>query len=236
MFIPMASPRTRVLGLVDGSDEIVAGTTDRGVKTREVHRMLAGQRGDTRYAKSIRGVRGNRIQPRRLRASRWTWLALSVFRWFLSKHRPAVPVMEPREYTGRRFYIRREVELAKYGFSDDSDGCRVGQAGAEAKPHSKGCRQRIRQAMLSDDVGQQRLHAAEQRPAPTEGQQASVTRVEVTQEGQDEEMTEALAASSAWSVRPRSAEMSSRNGGRFTVEEARIRGVRASRRPKAPAS
>ena len=37
------------------------------------------------------------------------------------------------------------------------------------KPHSEGCRERIRQAMLNDDVGQQKLHAAEQRVAPAGG-------------------------------------------------------------------
>ena len=29
------------------------------------------------------------------------------------EHRPAVPVMEPRDYKARRLYIRREVELTK---------------------------------------------------------------------------------------------------------------------------
>ena len=36
----------------------------------------------------------------------------------------------------------------------------MAQVGAEAKPHSEGCRERISQAMMNDDVGQQRLHAA----------------------------------------------------------------------------
>ena len=31
------------------------------------------------------------------------------------ENRPAVPVMEPRDYKARPFCIRREVELAKYG-------------------------------------------------------------------------------------------------------------------------
>ena len=44
--------------------------------------------------------------------------------------------------------------------------------------------------MVSDDVGQQRLQAAEQRLAPAGGHPASATRVEVAQPGQDEEMTE----------------------------------------------
>ena len=68
----------------------------------------------------------------------------------------------------------------------------------------------IRHAMMNDDVGQQRLHAAEPRVAPAGGQLAVATRVEAAQEGPDEEMTEALAASSVRNVRPRAAETSSR--------------------------
>ena len=43
-----------MLGLVDRSDEIVTGTTERVVKARTVHRIPAGQRGEAAYAKSIR--------------------------------------------------------------------------------------------------------------------------------------------------------------------------------------
>ena len=43
-------------GLVDRSDEVVIGTTERVVKARTVDRMPAGQRGDAANAKSIRGV------------------------------------------------------------------------------------------------------------------------------------------------------------------------------------
>ena len=81
-----------------------------------------------------------------------------------SNRKALVPVMEPRDYKARRFYIWREVELAKYGFSDVFEGCRVAQVGAEAKPHSEGYRERIRQAMMNDDVGQQRVRAAERLP------------------------------------------------------------------------
>ena len=76
------------------------------------------------------------------------------------ENRLAVPVMEPRDYKARRFHIRRDVELAKYGFAEDCEGFRVAQSGAEAKPHSGGCCERIRHATMSDDVGQQRMHAA----------------------------------------------------------------------------
>ena len=85
------------------------------------------------------------------------------------ERRLAVPVMERREYKARRFHIRREVELAKCGFADDCEGLCVAQLGAEAKPHCEGCRERIKQAMMNDDVGQKRLHAVEQRIAPAGG-------------------------------------------------------------------
>ena len=76
------------------------------------------------------------------------------------ENRLAVPVMEPRDYKARGFHIWRDVELAKYGFAEDSEGFRVAQSGTEAKPHSGGCRERIRHATKSDDVGQQRMLAA----------------------------------------------------------------------------
>ena len=97
MFMPMEKPKDKgevrncvgiMLGLVDRSDEVVIGTTERMVKARMAHRMPVGQRGDAADAKSIRGVplQPNRAE-RQLRASRWAWLklVLSVFRWLQSR-------------------------------------------------------------------------------------------------------------------------------------------------------
>ena len=56
-----------------------------------------------------------------------------------SREQTRSSIMDPRDYKARRFYIRREVELAKYGFSHDCEECRVAQVGAEVKPHSEGC-------------------------------------------------------------------------------------------------
>ena len=136
--------------------------------------------------------------------------------------------MKRRDYKARRFYIRRGGEVAKYGVSDDCEGCSVAQIGAEAKSRSEGCRERIRQAMMNDDVGQQRLHAAEQRVSPAGEQPSVATRVEAAQEGPDEAMREASAASSARNVR--------HNGCCCTVEKARIGKGRSVRRPESHAS
>ena len=40
-------------------------------------------------------------------------------------------VMEPREDKARWFCIWREVKLAKRGFSEDYEGCRVAASGDE---------------------------------------------------------------------------------------------------------
>ena len=132
--------------------------------------------------------RGNRIQLKQtlcMAQARFVSVPMVAV-----ENRPAVPVMEPRDHKARRLYIRREVEPAKYGFSDDCEGCR----------------ERIRQAMMNGDVGQQRLRAAEQRVSSAGEQPSVATRVEAAQEGPDEAMSQALAASSARNVRPRTAE------------------------------
>ena len=119
--------------------------------------------------------RGNRIQLKQLRASRWAWLklVLQVFRLLQSRTDRQFQSWSRGITKPVGFYTWREVELAKYGFPDDCEECCVARVGAEAKPHSEGCRERIRQAMMNDDVGQQRLRAAEQRGSSA-GEQPSV--------------------------------------------------------------
>ena len=40
----------------------------------------------------------------------------------------------------------------KFGHSENYDGCHAAQLGTEAKPDSEGCRERMRQAMMNDDM------------------------------------------------------------------------------------
>ena len=79
----------------------------------------------------------------------------------------------------------------------------MAQVDAGAKSHSEVCCERIRQVMMNDDVGQQRLHAAEQRVSPAGELQSVATRVEAAQDGPGEAMRQAPAASSARNVKPR---------------------------------
>ena len=57
----------------------------------------------------------------------------------------------------RQSNVHREVELVRYGDSGDCDGCNAQQLRAKAKLDSEGCRARIRQAMMNDDVSGMKL-------------------------------------------------------------------------------
>ena len=118
--------------------------------------MPAGQRSDARHAKSIRGVPWQNLAEA-AEGELVSMARIVAVPMVPSEHRPVVPVVDPREYRARRFYTRREVELVKFGYAENCDGCNAAQLGAEAKAHSEGCRERIRQAMMNDGMGQQRL-------------------------------------------------------------------------------
>ena len=109
----------------------------------------------------------------------------------------------------------------KFGYSDDCDGCNAAQLGHEAYPNREGCQERIRQAMMDDDMGQQRLQEAEQRLATRGGQLAFALREEAAQEGKEVGMTAMHSAGNTESSKSQSAETSSRMedvSGRGNVE------------------
>ena len=73
---------------------------------------------------------------------------------------PRSPVPRAPEVAGRRVYIRRDKELAKYGYTPGCPGCVVAQAGGRPQSHSFECRDRIQGRMEEDEEGKQRLTEA----------------------------------------------------------------------------
>ena len=126
----------------------------------------------------------------------------------LIEDRLAVLVTELREYKAP-FFTRREVEPEKFGFSDECGRCRVAQWGAEGKAT---WRRMPRTPLTGYD--ERRRGAANVACGGAANLARRTTgsghKSRGGSGGQDEEMTEALAASSARRVRPRSAEMSRR--------------------------
>ena len=67
---------------------------------------------------------------------------------------------EPAQPTHRRVYIRKQVELAKYGMTEGCHGCVAAATGSRAVPHNEECRRRIETAMGADAQGAARLGVA----------------------------------------------------------------------------
>ena len=72
---------------------------------------------------------------------------------------PRAPTTRASE--ARRVYIRRDVELARYGMTDGCQGCTAAHLGTTAMPHSEECRSRIMREMEIDK--DDRLEAANKR-------------------------------------------------------------------------
>ncbi|CAK0903034.1 unnamed protein product, partial [Prorocentrum cordatum] len=69
-----------------------------------------------------------------------------------------------RPSTGpRAVYIRKDVEIAKYGITPGCYGCAAILGGARAQAHVAECRARIEQVMQDDDEAKQRLEDARER-------------------------------------------------------------------------
>ena len=63
----------------------------------------------------------------------------------------------------RRLYIRRSVELARYGYTDRCIGCHHARLGLKPADHNEECRARIAKHMTADDNLNQRVQIAQDR-------------------------------------------------------------------------
>ncbi len=150
------------LGLVERSNMLLVGTPEGVKKVNCVKRLGVTQAKDPELAKAIKGypwatesgVEGHAVDPGDANV--------------IVATEPIVPeeelpprLAQPREAEGvpRRIYIRREVELKKYGFTDGCRGCEAAALNLIPVAHSHECRTRIESAMAADDVAKERLEA-----------------------------------------------------------------------------
>ena len=86
--------------------------------------MMPGTR---RVSEASRGNQPNPAEAAEGEPSGMAWAHVVSVLMVPIEHRLAV--IDPRDYKARRFYIRREVELANYGFPDDCEGWPCGAGG-----------------------------------------------------------------------------------------------------------
>ena len=142
------------LGIVRRSDESFIGTPDGVVKARSVKRLSREERSD---AALFNAIRGSPWQPTPGKDSLEVPVRIQLPHVVDTSSLPPKPVEIARN---RAVYIRKPIELQKYGYTDGCAGCRAAREDTAPRPHSQACRTRIEEAMARDDAGQARLTEA----------------------------------------------------------------------------
>ena len=117
------------LGLLERSDEVVIGHEDGSViKARSIKRLPACQRSHAELVKNLKGLpwkpqpneEGNEIKV----------LIPSESRVPENELPPVQRIARGPDTVKKQVYIRRDVELAKYGFTPSCAGCNAAQVDA----------------------------------------------------------------------------------------------------------
>ena len=148
------------LGLVERSNMVVVGTLNGVVKVNCIKRLPMNQAKDPELLKSIRGYPW-RLTPGDVQNEPGEVPTVVASEPFVPEDElpPRLPREREAEVAPRRVYIRRNVELRKYGFTQGCRGCMAAETGHAPENHSEACRGRIESAMEADDVERARVEA-----------------------------------------------------------------------------
>ena len=148
------------LGLVERSNMVLVGTPNGVVKVNCIKRLPMNQARDPELLKSIRGYPW-RLTPGDVQNEPGEVPAMVASEPVVPEDElpPRLPREREAEVAPRRVYIRRNVELRKYGFTQGCRGCMAAETGNAPENHSEACRRRIESAMEADDVERARVEA-----------------------------------------------------------------------------
>jgi hypothetical protein len=138
------------LGVQDCSDEVVIGTEMGVFKARSIKRMEPTLRGNADLLGKIKGSPWDPV-PGSIVDSQPDVIVRVVADKVVPEADLPPPVRKP-EGVPRRLYIRREVELRRYGYTDGCEGCIAAACGNVPVPHTLACRTRIEKEMEKDDT------------------------------------------------------------------------------------
>jgi len=166
-FKPGVQPKWQegiILGLVDTSNEYVIGTPEGCVKSSNIKRVPKEFARDPTLFNQVQG------SPWKLSPTAESGLSQEdiptriAVRAQVASHELPGPIGRGADAGPRKVYIRRNVELEKYGRTDGCPGCLAAALDRTAVGHNDECRQRIEQEMSKDEAGQERLQAHRQNP------------------------------------------------------------------------
>eukprot|EP00971_Amphidinium_carterae_P039882 782766-Amphidinium_carterae.2 len=139
-------------------------------ESKVVRRLPESQKGAAEIVKSLRGVPW---RPDGNVEEEWAWLRVRVAvpNTVVSREQLPPPVVD--DIAARHVYIRRNVELKKFGFTERCPGCHAAKHGGVSANHSAECRGRIVRAMRADEELSKRVLEAERRVLRAAGVRAA---------------------------------------------------------------
>jgi len=141
------------LGLVERSNMVLVGTPEGIKKVNSAKRLPAIQAKDPELAKSIKGYPWNTTAGVGYNPEAGEVPVMVATEPIVPEEElpPRLPTARGPDIVPRRMYIRRDVELAVYGFTDGCPGCDAAKAGLNPVAHTAACRKRIEEAMAADE-------------------------------------------------------------------------------------
>ena len=152
------------LGIQEGSAMKYIGTTKGVVRAWTVKRRPESERFEAEIFDSMVGV------PWELVPSSVAGMKERGMRQEISMDLPAEGLVDEaaeerksKGYVPRGLYIRRDVELAEFGYTANCDGCAAAKHGLAHRQHSRACRERIASELSKTEEGKQRLDRVRER-------------------------------------------------------------------------
>ena len=151
------------LSLIDKTSEYIIGTPNGCVKSSNAKRLTREEAADPELIKAIVGKPWKLTPSMAPGASQEDIPAKAAVVQSSVKEDSLPPQVHAAPSQPRRVYIRKEVELARYGYTDDCPGCMAAALGTKAAGHSVECRARIEREMSAHPEGSIRLGEAQVR-------------------------------------------------------------------------
>ena len=134
------------LGVVEKSSELIIGFGEKIVKARCVRRRTMSERANSEALLKIQGLPWRPV-PGQVEDGQ---IPAVIAAHAELPEGTLPPEAAPAVPEARDVYLRRGIELKKYGYTENCPGCKAAREGRTARTHSNACRDRIKRAMEND--------------------------------------------------------------------------------------
>ena len=182
------------VGFTDRTTEYVIATPDGCIRTNDIKRLEPREEADGLFFNAVQGSPWKLAAPGAAAVPEQVVEELPTRAWIRVETQGAPEPIETRSSGPRRVYIRKSVEILKYGQTPGCAGCEH-VPGEPARSHTEACRKRIEAEMAKDPDLVGRITQADDRqskrrvdePRPAAGGPASGSGTQRKRDAEEED-------------------------------------------------